>query len=480
MYSSLRVQTFRGIVWSSLDRFSAQGIQFILSFIIARRLEPSDYGSIAMLGIFMALAQTFIDSGFSNALIQKQERTEVDYSTVFYFNIGIGVILYGILYLLAPFIADFYNQPLLEDLIAWVGLNFVIYAFSTIQRTKLIIELDFKRQAFISIIAVVVSGIVAVWMAYNGYGVWTLVVQGLLNNVIILILLWFSAHWLPLWIFSKQSFKELFGFGSKLLGGSILHTIYINIYTLIIGKFFSSIELGCYNRSYTITQYPSSNITTILTRVTYPIECRMQDDNERLQEKYFLFIRLTAFCVFPMMIGLAAVADPLIRIVLTDKWLLCVPYLRIMCLAYMWDPIMRMTWDLLNVKSRSDYSLKSEIIKKVTAFIVLLITIPLGVEMMCVGLVCYTFADLIIVSQYTKKILPRVVFLEIVKELFPVLCLSLAMGGIVYFIQFLINVLWLQLLSGIIIGIFFYIGIACVMKFKEQRIIGELLMNLWH
>lgn len=294
----MKSKTFSGIVWSSLDRFSVQGIQFILSFVIARKLSPSDYGLIAMLSIFMALAQTFIDSGFSNALIQKQNRTLIDFSTVFYFNIIVSVFLYAFLCLLAPAISAFYNQPLLDDIIKWVGLNFVIYAFSTVQRAIMIIELDFKRQVIVSVISVVASGSVAVWLAYTGYGIWTLVVQGLLNNLINVILLWILAHWHPQWAFSIVSFKELFSFGSKLLGGAILHTIYINMYTLIIGKFFTSAELGYYNRSYTVTQYPSSNITNIITKVTYPIECQMQDDDNRLQEKFYLFIRLTAFFCF--------------------------------------------------------------------------------------------------------------------------------------------------------------------------------------
>ncbi len=467
----MKSKTFSAIVWSSLDRFSVQGIQFILSFVIARKLSPSDYGLIAMLGIFMALAQTFIDSGFSNALIQKQNRTLIDFSTVFYFNIIVSVFLYAFLCLLAPAISAFYNQPLLESIIKWVGLNFIIHAFSTVQRAKLIIELDFRRQAVISIISVVVSGAVAVYLAYNGYGVWTLVVQALLNNLIGVVLLWISAHWHPQWVFSVVSFKELFGFGSKLLGGAILHTIYVNMYTLVIGKVFSSTELGYYNRGYTITQYPSSNITTILTRVTYPIECQMQNDDKELQDKFYLFIRLTAFFVFPMMIGLAVVSESLVRIILTDKWIGCVVYLQIMCFAYMWDPIMRMIWDLLNVKHRGDYSLKSEILKKVVAFGLLFITIPLGIKAMCLGLICYSLSDIVIVTQYTKRILPQVTFGKVVKSLFPVLFISLLMGGIVYIIQFIFINVWLQLWFGIVVGVCVYLSCAYFFRFKELNYI---------
>ena len=223
---SQQPKTFNSIIWSSIERFSVQGVQFILSFVIARKLLPSDYGLIAMLGIFMAVAQTFIDSGFSNALIQKQNRSNKDYSTVFYFNIVIAVILYGVMVGCAPYIAAFYKEPLLRNIILWVGLNFVINSFTTVQRAKLTIELNFKIQAYISLSAVILSGSAAVYMAYNSFGVWTLVYQSLLNSLINMLLLWIFARWHPLFVFSKSSFKELFSFGSKLLGGAILHTLY--------------------------------------------------------------------------------------------------------------------------------------------------------------------------------------------------------------------------------------------------------------
>lgn len=465
--STQQPKTFNSIVWSSIERFSVQGIQFVLSFVIARKLLPSDYGLIAMLGIFMAIAQTFIDSGFSNALIQKQDRTNTDYSTVFYFNIVVAFLLYGIMVGCAPYIASFYQEPLLKSIILWVGLNFVINSFATVQRAKLTIELNFKVQAYISLTAVILSGSAAVYMAYNGFGVWTLVYQGLLSNLINTLLLWIFAHWKPLLIFSQSSFKELFSFGSKLLGGAILHTLYTNIYTLIIGKIFSSTDLGFYNRAFTLTQYPSTNITGIVVRVTYPIECQLQHDNEKLQDKYFSFIRYIAFMVFPLMIGLAAISEPLIKIVLTEKWMGAVPYIQIMCFAYMWDPIMRMTWDLLNVKHRSDFSLKSEIIKKITAFSILFITIPFGIKVMCVGLIGYSIADLIIISQFVKKILPQVNFMSIVRQLIPCFTLAFIMGVFTYLYISLISNSWLQLIGGICLGGIIYLVGAYFVKLRE-------------
>lgn len=467
----------QGVVWSGIERFSVQGVQFVLSFVIARQLSPSDYGLIAMLGIFMAIAQSFIDSGFSNALIQKQDRTNVDYSTVFYFNVAVAVVMYFLFLFSAPWISAFYNAPLLTSIIGWVGLNFIISSLATVQRAKLTVELNFKLQAYISIVAVVISGSMAVWMAYNGYGVWTLVYQTLLNNGITVLLLWLTARWFPLKVFSWKSFKELFSFGSKLLAGGLLHTIYANMYTLIIGKFFNATDLGYFSRAFSITQYPSTNITGIVTRVTYPVECQLQQNNELLQQKYFSFIRCIAFIVFPMMTGLAVLCEPFVRIILTDKWLGVVPYAQIMCAAYMWDPIMRMTWDLLNAKHRSDYSLKSEILKKITAFCILFATIPFGIKIMCVGLILYSLADLFIITRFAKKLLPAVTLSGIVRKLMPILLLSSLMGSIVLCFLYYITNAWIELLGGIAIGCITYATGAYLFKFQELKMIFQLLKN---
>lgn len=475
--SDLNNKTINSVMWSGIERFSVQGIQFLLSFVVARQLSPSDYGLMAMLAIFMALAQTFIDSGFSNALIQKQNRTNTDFSTVFYFNIVVGCLLYIILILSSSIISNFYRQPLLTDIIYWVGLNFIVNSFATVQRAKLIINLDFKRQALISLIAVIISGGVAVYMAYNGTGVWTLVVQSLLLNIINTVLLWGSAHWHPSLVFSLKSFKELFGFGSKLLAGGLLHTIYMNLYTLIIGRFFTSADLGYYNRSYTLTQYPSSNIALILSRVLYPIECQMQNDDKKLQEKFYLFIKLTSFVVFPLMIGLSVLAEPFIRIVLTDKWIGAVPFVQIMCFAYMWNPIMQMNWDLLNVKHRSDYSLKSEVIKKVIAFVILFASIPFGIKVMCIGLVLYSFADMFIVTLYTKKILPYISFKKEFIALYPIFFQALFMGACVYLVNILILNEWIRLLGGALLGILVYVGIAFLLKRNELFLIRKIIYD---
>lgn len=473
--SRIKQQAISGVFWSALERFSVQGIQFILSFVIARQLLPSDYGLIAMLSIFMVVAQIFVDSGFSNALIQKQNRSNADFSTVFYFNIVVGILMYFVLLFLAPQIASFYNQPILKELLKWVGFSLIINSISTVHRTILTINLDFRRQALISLIAVLISGVTAVYMAVHGYGVWTLVIQGLLVNVITSILLCIISSWHPEWMFSWHSFKELFSFGSKILLGGLLHAIYTNLYTLVIGKVFPVREVGLYNRASSLSQYPSTNITSILCRVFYPILCSLQNDNSVLTEKFYLFIRLTSFFVFPLMIGLAVLSEPLIRLILTDKWIDAVPYIQVLCFAYMWDPVMRMSWDLLNVKYRSDYSLKSEIIKKTIAFACLFLTIPYGVKVMCLGLVVYALLDLFIILQFTKRILPRVTIRNHLKNLFPMFLQSVLMGaGIYLFTQFFISP-WIKLFGGIGLGIVLYLFLSIILcKNEFQFIIQQL------
>ena len=415
----------------------------------------------------MAISQCFVDSGFSNALIQKQNRTQIDFSTVFYFNIAIGFSIYLLLVLCVPFIASFYDQPLLKDLIPWVGLNVIINSFAVVQRAILTINLDFRKQAVASLYAVSISGAIAIYLAFHGYGVWTLVVQGLLNTCINTLNLWLMSKWKPSFCFSKRSFRDLFSFGSKLMIGSFLHTIYTNLYTLVIGKYFTVNELGLYSKASTLSQFPSNNVSEILYRVFYPVLCKLQNETLILVDKFYLFIRLTAFIVFPLMIGLAVVAEPLVSIVLTEKWLGAVPYIQILCFAYMWYPIMKISWSILNVKHRSDYSLKSEIIKKAIAFIILLATIPLGIKAMCYGLVLYSLADIFIILQFTRLVLYDITIYNHLKQLFPSLLISIIMGVFVWWWIHLMDNTSIQLFGGILIGCVTYIILSYLLNKRD-------------
>lgn len=472
--ASLKEKTVKGVVWSSVDRFFSQGIQFIFSILIARLLLPSDYGTVAMLNIFLAISQTFIDSGFGTALIRKIDKTEEDFSTVFYFNIAAALAFYGILWFTAPYIADFYDIPLLKDITRVVALTLVFGSFSGIQSARLSIAIDFRSRAIISITVTLVTGALGLWMAYSGYGVWALVMQSVVSSLLRTILLWAFVRWMPKLVFSWKSFKELFSFGSKLLASGLLDTAYNNIYTLVIGKVFSSSALGVYSRADSLAQYPSSNITSVLQGVTFPVLSSIQNEPERLTSAYKKFIRLSAFVVFPLMIGLSAVADPLIRLVLTDKWEGAIYLLQIICFSMMWYPVHAINLNLLQVEGRSDYFLKLEIIKKIQGVIVLCITIPLGLVTMCYGRVVSSVLCLVYNTYYTKKLIDYG-FASQMKDLLPILAHSLVMGVIVWMIVLFLPSLWLQLVVGVIAGAAYYLVGAYIMRFDE---LNELLSLL--
>ena len=472
--SSLKDKTVKGVIWSAVDRFSAQGIQFVFSILIARLLVPEDYGVVAMLGIFMAVSQTFIDSGFGTALIRKIDRTEEDFSTVFYFNIVVATLFYFALFFAAPAIANFYNTPLLESITKVVALNLIINSLSGIHNAKLSIAIDFKSRAKISIVSTLLTGAVGLWMAYAGYGVWALVVQNLFSSAIRTVLLWVIVKWYPKLVFSWKSFKELFSFGSKLLASALLDTLYNNIYTLVIGKVFSPSTLGVYSKANALAQFPSSNITGVLQGVTFPVLSTIQNEDDRLADAYKRFLKIAAFVVFPLMIGLSAVADPFIRLVLTDKWEGAIYLLQIMCFWMMWYPIHAINLNILQVKGRSDYFLKLEIIKKIQGVVVLCITVPMGIVAMCYGSLISSIISLVWNTHYTKKLIGYGFFAQM-KDLLPIILHALVMGLIVAIVVHFMPTLWLKLIVGVLTGIIYYISGAYVMKFPEM---DELLTIL--
>lgn len=474
MGQSLKDKTVKGVVWSSIDRFTSQGISFVFSLLIARMLMPSDYGVIAMLGIFMAVSGCFIDSGFGTALVRKIDRTETDFSTVFYFNNVVAILFYGLLWLASPIIADFYDLPLLEDVTKVVGLNLIIGALGGIQNAKLSIAIDFKTRAKISVITTLFTGIVGLYLAYCSYGVWALVFQALSSNILRTILLWSYVKWKPQWLFSWKSFREMFSFGSKMLASGLLDTTYNNLYTIVIGKCFNSAALGVYARADGLAQFPSSNITGVLQNVTFPVLSSIQNDEERLAVGYKKLLRLSAFIIFPLMVGLAAVADPFIRLVLTDKWEGTIYYLQILCFSLMWYPIHAINLNLLMAKGRSDYFLKLEVIKKIQGVIILCITVPLGLVAMCYGRIVSSLISLVWNTYYTKKIIGYG-YTQQMKDLMHILLHTLVMGAITYWVVCMLPNLWLKLIVGILAGMAYYIAGAYLMKFEEMK---ELLLIL--
>lgn len=367
----LRSKATKGVFWSAVERYSVQGVQFLLQLVIARILSPHDYGLIGMLTIFMALSQVFIDGGFSNALIQKKDRDENDYSTVFHINLGISLVAYILLFLGAPYIASFYNQPLLTSITRVYSLNLIINSLVAVNKVKLIIAIDFKTQSKISLSAAIISGVAGIVCAYMGLGVWALVVQMMLNSMLNVILSFYFVSWFPKLIFSTKSFKRLFKFGSKLLIASIISSIYSNIYNLVIGKRFPASTLGLYTRGQQFAFFAGTNVSGILQRVSFPILSEIQDDDKRLVSAYKKYIGISTWAAFPLILGLCGVAKPLIFVLLTEKWASCVPFLQILCFAVLWDCVTLVNLNLLYVKGRSDWVLKLEIVKKTIAFSIL-------------------------------------------------------------------------------------------------------------
>lgn len=461
------------ILWSGIERFSAQGTQFFLSILIARLVTPSDYGLVAMLTIFLSVAQQFVDSGFSNAIIQKTDRKEIDYYTVFYFNLIISIIVYAVLFWCSPYIAVFYSEPDLEIVAKWIGLNIILTAFYIVPRTKFVINLNFKIQTKISFVAVVVSGVVGIVLASYGYGVWALVVQSLLNSLISLSLYWWLSRWKLKFIFSWFSFKTLFSFGYKLLIVGMLHVVFANIYTLIIGRRFAVADVGYFNRSQTFATFPSVNITSIICRVLYPVQCQVQNDDYLFKRKFIQYLRATIYIVFPLMICLCVLAKPFILVVLNEKWLFTSSILSILCIAYMWYPLTALNWQLLTAKGRSDLALKAEIVGKVLSILILLLTLPFGIMVICYGIIVANVIDIIIIIYYARKITGIGYLLEL-KILYPIVLISLIMSGGMYVTQILFVNPYLQLVIGVIVGGSIYLSLSFMLKLEETRVVKQI------
>ena len=468
MADSLKRKTFMGTVWSIVERFSVQGIGFIVMIIMARVLTPDDYGLVGELAVFIAVSQSLVDSGFSQALIRKQDRTEIDNSTVFYFNIGVGAFLYLLLFFCAPLIAMFYDQPILIPLTRLLSLSILINSLVVVQRAQFTIRIDFRTQAKASLTAAVVSGIVGISMVYSGHGVWSIVWYQLTNLITNAGMLWLVSKWRPRRVYSWKSFRELFGFGSKLALSGIINTVYNNIYLIVIGKVFKASDLGYYTRAHQFADFPSSNVSGIIQRVTFPVLCTIQDDDQRLRSVYRRFLRLSAFIVFPLMIGMGALAHPLITLVLTEKWDFSAVLLQIICLSMMWYPIHSINLNLLQVKGRSDLFLKLEIIKKIVGVAIMCITVPFGLIAMCWGALASSIIALVINTHYTG-ILINVGFFMQIRDLLPTLAYSLSMGAVVWIVSQFLSSNLLKLIVGVSAGIIYFLAVTKLTGSKDLK-----------
>ena len=471
---SLKDKTKKGLLWTTINSFVNYGIQFAIGIAMARMLSPEDFGIAALPAVFLAIAGVFIDSGFSGAMVRKPELTEQDLSTSLYYSLSVGFVCYIAIFVSSPFIADFYNVPILEELIRWTALSFILTPLTTPQNILLNRRLDFKTPTIIGVVAQICMGICGISLAYYGYGVWALILSSLLSNVINLILKWCVVRWFPSTGWSKESFRYLWGYGNKLVASYLLGHIYENIVPVVVGKYYSTAALGEYNRAQGYCRVAATNTTNIIQQVTFPVLSKIQDDEESLRRNYRRIIRTSAFVIFPLMMLLAALARPLILLMLTEKWEGCILLLQLMCFSMMWYPVHAINLNLLQVKGRTDFFLKLEIIKKSYGLIAMIITLPISIVAVILSGWITNVLSLIVNTYYAQKII-QVGFVRQMKDVVPSLMASFVMFFAILFVDSFLSSYFLQILIGGIFGVLVYLGIVYLFHFPELEDVKYLL-----
>lgn len=456
------------MLWSAVDKFAVEGGHFIIGIVLARLLMPRDFGLIGMLSIFIAISQSFIDSGMGSGLIQKKNRTDVDFSTVFVFNLLVSVFFYLILFSTAPLIARFYEMPQLVSLTRVLTINLLINSLAIVQRSRLTINIDFKTIAKVNVTSVLVGGIIAIIFAYAGFGVWSLVIQNIIRSIVSVVMFWILSKWKPSLLFSQESFRNLFGFGSKLLISGLYAQIFNNIYNISIGKVYSASELGFYTRAKGFAELTAGTVSGILHKVTYPVLASLQDEKERMVSVYSRLIRMTSFFIFPAMTLLALLADPFIRLMLTEKWVPAIVLLQWMCFARIFYPISVINMNILNAIGRSDLFLKVDLSKAPLAIIALVITIPLGVKAMVIGHVVTSC-----IAFFFNAYMPGKLFgygaISQLKDMMPVFFSTIIMALAVYLVVFLLDNLYIKLIAGVLVAVITYLLTSYILKVNELK-----------
>ena len=461
MPQSVRSQLLHGVAWNFIEKVLMRGASFIIGIILARLLSPSDFGLIGMLAIFVAISNVFIEGGLAKALIQRKDCQDIDFSTAFVANVGMSLMIYVVLFLTAPLIADFYDEPILTDITRILSLNFVLGSFNIVQRAKLMANVDFKSLAQINVISTIVSGIVGIAMAYYGWGVWSLVGQTLCSTIVLLLLFPFYSKWRPSIKFSPNSFRQLFGFGSKLMATGVYSVILNNISTICIGRFYKSNQLGFYTRASQFSEIISSTMFDVLGNVTFPVLSHLQDDREKLVSVYRKSLFITSMLIFPMMILCALLSRPMVIILLTEKWLPCVVLMQWLFLARMFTPLSAINMNILNAIGRSDLFMKLDFSKAPLILIVLAITIPISVEAITIGSFCISFICFFINAYLPGRLFGygEINMIRDWRDIF--LSLGAMVLAVLTFLHFVTDI-WLQLFGGGIIGVVVY-GTCCLM-----------------
>ncbi len=462
---SARNHFFAGFFWRFAERCGAQGITFIVTIVLARLLDPSTYGTIALVNVFIAILGVFIDSGFGNALIQKKDADDTDFSTVFFFNIAMCSVIYLIMFIAAPFIAEFYNDLSLTPVIRVTSLILLISGVKNVQQAYVSRNMLFKRFFFATLGGTVGAAVLGIGMAYAGFGVWALVAQMLFNTVVDTIILWVTVKWRPRLLFSFKRLKGLFSYGWKLLCSSLIDSIYNNIYSLIVGKFYSASDLGYYNKGKSFVTIIVQNINATINSVLFPVLSASQDEKSRVKSMVRRSIVTSTFIIFPAMAGLAAISKSLILILLTEKWLPAVIFLQFCCFTYAFWPVHTANLQAIKAVGRSDIFLKLEIIKKCIGIAILVITLPMGLVEMMIGRCVSTILSSIINAFPNRKLLDYS-YIEQLKDMLPSFILAIVMFLAVLAIQLFELNIWLTLGIQIAVGVVLYFGLAKLFKFE--------------
>lgn len=474
---SLKARTISGLFWSAVDSFSNYGIHFIVGIILARLISPKEFGLVGMITIFISISTTFIHSGFSSALIRKNDCTQADYSTVFFYNLAMGSFFYLLIYFCAVPISNFYGEPDLVWILRVLSLGLILRSLTLIQTTTLTKRIDFKLRAKIVIISGILSGIVGIAMALSGFGVWSLVGRALSGSLIRSLLLWVWNRWKPSLIFSKKSFRELFGFGSKILLSSLIDTVYANIYYLVIGKYFSAEQLGYFARAQSFADMPSSNLKSIMSRVTFPVLAKMQDNADQLKAGYKKLIINLMFMSMVLTVLMAAMAEPLVLTLIGEKWRQSIVYLQLLCFPAMFYPLQDLNINMLKVKGRSDLVLRLGIIKKIFAIPIIVMGIIFGIEVLILGMWVDTVIAYYLNSYYSGRLI-NYSMREQLSDILPYLLFALVIGGIVFIVGWLLPTGYLvKLLLQITLSIFLVLGLGKQLQLAPYMEIRTLALN---
>lgn len=476
MAESIKSQTLSGFKWSGLESLSSQIISFAIGIVLARLLAPTDYGIVGLLSVFIVFSNTFINVGFTTALIRKENMTDADCSTVFYCNILISLICYCILFISSPYVASYFDTPILSDIIKVYCLTLVIGAFESVQISRLTKHLQFRSLAIVNVFTSITSGVIGITFAYLGWGVWAIVWQSVLNGILHALLIWGASKWKPGLIFSKKSFNEIFSFGKNLLISGLLYNIYSQLSPIIISKYFSLADLAQYNRGTTYATLPSNTIIGILQKVTFPILAKFQNDEERLVYVYRRYVRSSSMIIMFPLILLGALAYPLVVFMITEKWAECVVYLQLYVFSACFQHLTRLNLNLLNVIGKSDLVLKLELWKRGISIAMLLASVPFGVKGICISMVLYEQVALAFNTYYSGKLFGLGYFKQM-RDYLPYFFASILCCLPAYVLSYSNFPYVVTILSGCVISVILYVSYLYFKRDEEFLSIAKPYIN---